>query len=214
MTGWIDTVLILLVLTNMFLLGSSRLGASTRAVAFQGVLLGILVLISHPEVQTLHAWMLALGSTALKSIVFPWLLTHSMRKARVQREIEPLLGYIPSLLAGMLMLVLSFWIAARLPARGPTASTLLVPVAFFCMSAGIILIVGRRKALTQVLGYLVLENGVFVLGTGLFTTQPLLFEMGVLLDVFFAVLVFGIAIFHISREFNHIDTDQMVALKD
>jgi hydrogenase-4 component E len=82
------------------------------------------------------------------------------------------------------------------------------------MLTGLVLLIGRKKALTQVIGYLVLENGIFAAGAALIIHQPLLVETGVLLDVFFAVFVFGIAIFHISREFNHIDTDQLAALKD
>jgi len=79
---------------------------------------------------------------------------------------------------------------------------------------GLLLIVSRRKAVTQVLGYLALENGIFVFGVGLARQATLLVEMGILLDVFVAVFVMGIAIFHISREFDHIDTDQLSLLKE
>jgi hydrogenase-4 component E len=75
-------------------------------------------------------------------------------------------------------------------------------------------IVSRKKALSQVMGYLVLENGIYLFGITLGREAPLLVEMGVSLDVFVAVFVMGIIIFHISREFDHIDVDQLASLKD
>ena len=79
---------------------------------------------------------------------------------------------------------------------------------------GLFLIVSRKTALMQVVGYLVLENGIYIFGMALAQEEPLLVEMGILLDVFVAVFVMGIAIFHISREFDHIDVDQLTSLKD
>jgi hydrogenase-4 component E len=78
----------------------------------------------------------------------------------------------------------------------------------------LLLIVSRRKAVTQTLGYLAMENGIYAFGLAFAVEEPLLVEMGVLLDVFVAVFVMGIAIHHISREFDHIDTDRLSALKD
>jgi len=214
MLDWLDTLLILLVLTNIFLFGSSRFSACIKTVALQGVLLGLLLLASHPGRVTGHLLMLAGASAALKSGIFPWLLNLSMRRAGVRREIEPFVGYIPSILAGLLLLGISFWIAGRLPLPAEAHSPLLLPVALFTMLSGLLMLIARRKALTQALGYLVLENGIFIFGATLVESQPMLFEMGVLLDVFFAVFVFGIAIFHISVEFNHLDTDRLASLKD
>jgi hydrogenase-4 component E len=82
------------------------------------------------------------------------------------------------------------------------------------MMVGLFLIVSRKKALTQVLGYLVIENGIYTIGMALAQEQPLLIEMGILLDVFVAVFVMGITLFRIGRDFDNIDTDQMATLKD
>ncbi len=87
-------------------------------------------------------------------------------------------------------------------------------MAIFSIFAGLFLIVSRKRALSQVLGFLVLENGVYTFGVGLAPQSSLLVEAGVLLDVFVAVFVMGITIFHINREFDHINTDQMSQLKD
>ena len=108
----------------------------------------------------------------------------------------------------------SFWIGQRLPLPSSMTSALLVPVALSSILIGLFLIVSRKKAVNQVLGFLVLENGIFTFGVGLVRELSLLVELGVLLDVFVAVFVMGIMIFHISREFDHLDTDQLSTLKE
>jgi len=79
---------------------------------------------------------------------------------------------------------------------------------------GFLLVVSRRKAVTQVLGFLMLENGVFVFGLLLSDIMPVMVEAGVLLDLFAAVFVMGIVLFHINREFSSLDTEKLSALKD
>jgi len=214
MKDWADPVLISIVLTSFVLVGASRLGTCVRVVALQGVLLGLLTLATRESAQSLRAPVLALASAGLKGVVFPWLLTRALRDAEVRREVEPLVGYRVSLLLVTLMLAASLWLGGRLPHPQAVTSPLVVPVAFFTILVGLFVIVSRTKALTQVLGYLVLENGVYAFGVGVVEGTPMLVELGVLLDLFVAVFVMGIMVFHIRREFDHIDTDQLTALSD
>jgi hydrogenase-4 component E len=142
------------------------------------------------------------------------MLFRALREAKVRREVEPFVGYTMSLLAAAVMLAVSLWVGARLPLPTSASSTLLLPVALFNILVGLFIIVSRRKALMQVLGYLVMENGIYAIGVALAHEAPLLVELGNLLDIFLAVFVMGIAIFHINREFDHIDTDRLATLKD
>jgi hydrogenase-4 component E len=209
-----NIILVLVVLTNLKLLGSSRLGASIRDVALQGVVLGLLPVVAHSQELSLRIAGLAAGAVVLKGMVFPWLLFRAVREAEVAREVEPYVGYVTSLLAGVLILGVSFWMCTRLPIPATIASPWLAPVALFSIFAGLFLIISRKRAVSQVLGFLVLENGVYTFGVGLSPQTPLLVEAGVLLDVFVAVFVMGITLFHINREFDHIDTDRLSTLKD
>jgi len=70
------------------------------------------------------------------------------------------------------------------------------------------------KAISQVIGYLILENGIYLFGAVFLGGQSLLVELAILLDIFVAVFVMGITIFHISRQFDHIDTQKLTELKD
>ncbi len=209
-----DAVLVLLVLTDLMLLGTSRLAALIRLAGLQGIVLGCLGLFVQADDLTLRGVLLAAGSTAIKAGVIPWLLARAMREAGASREPEPFVGYALSLLLGMLLLGGCVWIGSRLSVPGQGAGSLVVPAAFFSMGAGLLLIVSRRTALSQVVGYLVLENGVYTFGISLAREEPLLVEGGVLLDLLVAVFVMGIAIFHIRREFDHIEVDRLSTLRD
>ena len=208
-----DIIMIFLVLTNMMLLGLSRLGACIRIVALQGVALGFLPLILNDWNMEVHLVLFSIVIISLKGIVFPWMLNRTLRELATQREIEPFIGYGISIIAGTIALVMCMWLSSRLPFPEPLMSPLIVPVAFFTIMSGLFLIISRKKALTQVLGYLVLENGIYAFGVALVRQQPMLVELGILLDIFVAVFVMGIAIFHINREFDHIDTDQLSRLR-
>ena len=208
-----DLILVLVVLTNLKLLGSSRLGASIRVVAAQGVMLGLLPVLAHVHELSLHFAALAVGTVALKGVVFPWLLFRALREAEVTREVEPYVGYITSILVGLAALAASFWLGGRLPVSTVEPSSLLVPSALFSILAGLFLIVARKRAVNQVLGFLVLENGIYTFGVGIVAETPFLVELGVLLDAFVAVFVMGIAVYHINREFDHIEVDRLDRLK-
>jgi len=208
-----DLILVLVVLTNLKLLGSSRLGASIRVVAAQGVMLGLLPVLAHVHELSLHFAAMAVGTIALKGVVFPWLLFRALREAEVTREVEPYVGYISSILVGVMVLAASFWLGGRLPVTTAGVSSLLVPSALFSILAGLFLIVARKRAVNQVLGFLVLENGIYTFGVGVVAETPFLVELGVLLDAFVAVFVMGIAVYHINREFDHIEVDRLDRLK-
>jgi hydrogenase-4 component E len=215
MNNWIDFDLVLIVLTSLALLGSSRLGSCIRIVALQGVILSPLALLLGGEHGiTLRAAFLAVVTVVIKGAGFPWLLDRAVRDASARKEVDPFLGYNASILAGVLILAVSFRLSAQLPLPAESISSLVVPVAFFNILAGLLVIATRRKAVTQVLGYLVMENGIYVFGVGAASHQPLLVELGILLDVFAAVFVMGIVIFHIGRQFDHIDTDRLTNLRD
>ena len=209
-----DLVFILVVVIDLFLLASSRLGAAIRTVAIQGALLGTLPLLLLEERHSLgHALLLAGGALAIKGFFIPWLMFRAIREASIRREMEPIVGFVPSMVLGGIGVALAFAFASRLPLPSP-AHPFLVPTALSTVWAGLLLVVTRKKAVNQVLGFLVLENGVFVFGLLLSEIMPLMVEAGVLLDLFAAVFVMGIVMFHINREFSSLDTEKLSALRD
>ncbi|NUM34312.1 MAG: hydrogenase [Candidatus Brocadiae bacterium] len=213
----INIMMVVILLTNLLLLGSSRLGTCIPALGFQGILLGLMlpVLLLSPEGISIHTLILVLISIPLRGLLFPWILFRIVKKTNIRREIEPFISYPVSIFLGMLALVLAFWMSSRLAGTPiPSLHPLMLPVAFYTILVGLILIVSRKLAINQVLGYIVLENGMYVLGIAFAGEVHLLLELGVLMDVFVAVFVMSIAIYRISREFSHIDVNQLQNLKD
>ena len=130
-------------------------------------------------------------STAIKAGVLPWLLRRAVREANVQTEVEPLVGFTTSLLVGLGLLGVALHLAGRLPLPGNDGPAFLVPVALFTIMVGLFVIVSRVKAVMQALGYLAMENGIYAFGLAFAVEETLLVEMGMLLDVFVAVLCDG-----------------------
>ena len=207
-------LVILLVLANFQMLGTSRIAQCLRMVAVQALLLGVFPLLRQWGELTAEVIVVAAASTLLKAVVLPAMLGRAMRAAEVRREVEPMVGFTVSLLAGIALLAASVALGARLELPGPIASRFFVPVALFTILVGLFVVVTRRKAITQVIGYLAIENGIYAFGLATAVRAPLLVELGVLLDIFAAVFVMGIAILHIRREFDHIDTDRLTMLKE
>ena len=210
----VNLILVSALLLNFLVLGSSRLRACIRAVAVQGALLSALPPLLHQNGPGLHIMMLSAGMLALKGFLFPWLLVRTLREASMRTEIEPLIGFTASLLVGAAATVIAFILSSRLPSLPAIASPFLLPVAMATLLMSLVVLVSRTKALTQVLGYLMLENGIFLFGLTLVQSMPLLVELGVLLDLFTGIFVMGIVIYHINREFDHIDTYHLTTLKD
>jgi hydrogenase-4 component E len=212
MNTFADQLLVLVMLINFLLLGSSRMTVSIRAVALQGVVLGLLpVLINN---FSFHLLLISGGIILAKGVVIPWLLFGAMRRVQIKREIEPFIGYVPTLLLGAATTALAFVFAARLPLAPEHQGLLIIPSSIATLITGFLVLTTRRKAISQVTGYLILENGIFVFGLLLTEAMPMMVEAGALLDLIVGIFVMGIVINHISREFSSIDTTRLSALKE
>lgn len=212
MTDLSDLLLLLVVLTDFWVLGTTRLSSTIRAAAIQGALLAALPIALHPAFSV-HLIGLGLGTLIIKAIVLPGFLQRAIREASVRREVEPVIGFTASVCLGAIAVALSFAVAQRLPL--PEEQTaLLVPVALATVIVGLIVLTTRSKALTQVVGYLILENGIYVFGLSQAERVPFLVDVGVLLDVFVGVFIMGIVVFHINREFDSLSSARLTELKD
>jgi hydrogenase-4 component E len=137
-----------------------------------------------------------------------------MRYAEIKREEEPFLGYIPTLLLGALFTALSFGFAGKLPLLPEHQNYLFVPSSIATLMSGFLILTTRRKAISQVIGYLFLENGIFIFGLLLAGAMPVMVEVGALLDLLVGTFVMGIVLNHISREFSSLDTTRLTSLKE
>lgn len=212
MTALADQFLVLCLLINFAVLGTSRLNFSVRAVAMQGVLLGILPALVHPF--SWHLAFIVVSIILVKGALIPILIVRAIRRAGIEREFQPFVGYIPSLVLGALFTALAFAFAAKLPLAPEHEGLLVVPAAIATLMCGFLVLMGRKKAISQVLGYLLMENGIFLFGLLLADAMPVMVEAGALLDLLVGIFVMGIVINQISREFSSIDTSRLSALRE
>jgi hydrogenase-4 component E len=198
---------------NLLALGSSRLPTIIGAMAVQGVTLGLMPLVIEPRIN----WNIALfvmATVAGKGLVIPGLLRRAMRAAHIDREIEPFIGFVPSLLLGAGGTIATLALARMLPLLPEHVGSLFLPGAAASVFTGFVLLIGRAKAISQVCGYLILENGIYLFGLLLIHAMPLLVEAGILLDLTVAVFVIGIIVDHIQRAFDSLDTRKLTALRE
>ncbi|MCC7387061.1 MAG: hydrogenase [Deltaproteobacteria bacterium] len=213
MSSAVDPLLVLVLMSNFLLLGTTRLRSAINASAMQGVLLGLLTVFVHPELS-MRAITVGAIAIAIKALLIPQMLHRALREAAIRREIEPYISYVTSLILGAVATGAAVLFADRLPLAPEHQGLLLVPASLATVLTGFLILTTRRKAITQVVGYLVLENGIFIMGLTLHEAMPSLVEVGVLLDLLVAIFVIGIVINHISREFASLDVARLDTLKE
>jgi hydrogenase-4 component E len=210
----VDVALVMIVLLDLVALGATRMESCIRTVAFQGAVLAVVPPLIEKDDLSIRVLFLAVIAFAVKAVIIPSLLYRALHNLRINREVEPFIGFLTSLALGALAVAIAFLFSSGLPLPSNVRGGMLVPTSLSTALIGAILLVSRRKAITQVVGYLVIENGVFLLGLLLHKTMPGVVEAGALLDIFVGVFVMGIVIFQIGREFASIDTQHLSALKE
>ncbi|MFA5162527.1 MAG: hypothetical protein WC421_09795 [Elusimicrobiales bacterium] len=202
-----DFLIVSLMLSSVALCATGRIRSLVRIAVFQGLILGLLAVSRQFTAQTAA---LALATVAVKAVIFPYILMRAVEKAGAVLEPRPYVGYNPSIAVCMAMLGISAWIARKFSPQAPLAAA----GAFFTMFAGLFVIISRRTAFSQVIGYLALEGGIYSFGLSLSGDTPAAVELGLLLDLFAAVFIMGIMVYRISDEFDHADMEKISFLKD
>lgn len=198
---------------NLLALGSSRVPTLILAMSVQGMALGAMPLLmeEHPDWRVM---LVAAATVAGKGFVIPTLLRRAMRAAHIDREVEPFIGFVPSLLLGAGGTIAAVALARWLPLLPEHSGSLLVPGSLASVFTGFVLLIGRSKAISQVCGYLILENGIYLFGLLLIHSTPLLVEAGILLDVTVGVFIIGIIVDRIQRAFDSLDTRKLTVLRE
>ena len=213
MSPAVDPILVLILMLNFLLLGTSRLRTAITASAAQGALLGVLTVVVHGA-PALRPIVVGAAAIAIKGVLIPGMLHRALRDAAIRKEIEPYVSFVTSLVLGAVATGASVLFADRLPLAPEHHGSLLVPASLATVLVGFVILATRKKAITQVVGYLVLENGIFVMGLTLHEAMPSLVEVGILLDLLVAIFVLGIVINHINREFASLDVARLDSLKE
>ena len=207
-----SSLIVLVMLLNFYCIGTSRIRALIQGVSFQGVLLGLMPLIVHEHIGVMTVLM-SLLTVAIKGVMIPIMLLHALRELTIKREVEPFVGFVTTLVLAAVGTALAVAYAQNLPLATPGAH-LVVAASLATVFSGFLILITRLKAITQIVGYLLLENGVFIFGMLLVEAVPFLVEVGILLDLVVGIFVMGIMVNHISREFPSDSTERLSMLKE
>lgn len=210
----LQALLGLLIITNFAILGAERHRLCIRLIAFQGLVLGLLPFIISGSERDMHFMLTGGFFLFVKAVVLPLLLRRTYMRLPTQGSRDPYIGYPLCVLLGVSGLVLSIWLASQLDEAANPLLAMVFPVGLATVIAGLLLIVTRREILAQVFGYLVLENGIYLMGLPTAQQDMVWIELSVLLDILVAAFVMGIAIHHINRAFASSDVERIASLRD
>lgn len=213
----IDVILVVILLSVLLSLASSRMMALVKNMALQGAMVSIAPLFLDPQSRLGNEGILYFQLMLLiKAAIIPGLLYLAVTRVAIKREVEPIIGYHASLAVGLGLILLSATITRRLGLALSGDSSLLLITAITTLGGGLFLMMSRTKAITQVIGYLMLENGIYLVGTALTKHAHNLYlvEFGVLLDLLVGVMIMGIILHNINRTFDDVDTAYLGQLKD
>jgi len=202
MTSWIDVSCILAVFLALTILATNRIVGMIKIFALQSFLLSLVPLFLHADAISGRDILLSGGTMVLKAVLVPTILFWAIRHISMRSEIKPIIGLGTSILCGAALIAVAFWVSLSLRLPGKLLSSLVLPCSLATMLLGFMTMVTRTRAITQVLGYLVIENGIFLFAISLYDAMPVLIEMGILLDIFVAVFIMAIVLNHINEEFE------------
>jgi hydrogenase-4 component E len=212
-----DAIPVLILLSVLISLEPNRMITLGKIMGLQGVMVSLvpLFLEQHQDIGSGGIIFFQI-MILIKGLLIPGLLYFAVQRVAIKREVEPLIGYHASLFFGLMMILVSLFITEKLQLTLPGGHSLLLITAITTLGAGLFLMMSRTKAITQVIGYLMLENGIYLVGTAL-TKQShtrYVVEFGVLLDVLVGVMIMGIILHNINRAFDDVDTALLGRLKD
>jgi len=213
MTHPVDTVLSIVLLSILLSFGSSRLPVLIRVIGFQGIVVSIVpLLIGHNLSASGIAFNLV--TLLIRGIVIPLSIYLAIKKVAIRREVEPIFGQHASMLAWLGLIAAAAFIGDRFNLPAISNHVLLMPTAIALLAGGMFVLMGHRNAIAMVLGYIMMENGIYLVGTTFSTSVHHIVEFGILLDVLAGVMIMAVILQNIKQQFDGVDTSLLRTLKE
>jgi hydrogenase-4 component E len=208
----IDVLLITFIITLFYIAIANRMLTYLKVLALQGVLLFVVVFLQLNEIDPINLALILLETIVFKSVAVPLFMAYVLKRNHITREAEPFLPNFISLIITTLIVVITILLANNV--KDTHLDKIFFVVALSSLFTGLYFIATRRKIITHVIGYLIIENGVFVLSLAVGNEMPMLVNLGIMLDIFASVLILGIFLNKIGDVFKDVDVDQLSSLKD
>ena len=207
-----NVLLIMFTISLLYLGIAHRLLTYIKILAFQGVILFGIAFLELIQINALNLAFVLLETIVVKAIAVPLFLNYVMKRNRITRDADPFLPNFISLIIITFIIVITFILSSTI--TDSKISKIYFVIAISTLFTGLYIIVTRHKIITHVMGYLVIENGVFILSIAVGNEMPMLVNLGILLDIFASVFLLGIFVNRIGDVLKDVDVDQLKNLRD
>jgi hydrogenase-4 component E len=207
-----NVLLIIFIISLLYVSIANRIITYVRVLALQGFILFGVTLLQLKDIQTWNLVLILLETIVFKAVAVPVFLSYLISRNKITRETEPYLPHFISLIIITLIVVITVLLANSIEDKH--LDKIFFIVSLSTLFTGLYFIASRKKIITHVMGYLMIENGVFVLSLAVGNEMPNLVNLGIMLDVFASVLILGIFLNKIGDVFKAVDVDQLSNLKD
>lgn len=208
----LHVLLIIFLITLFYVAIANRMTTYINVLAMQGILLFCVAFLELKHINTVNLILILLETIVFKSIAVPVFLKYVLKRNHITREAEPYLPNFVSLIITTVIVVTTILLSNTM--EESYLDKMFFVVALSTLFTGLYFIATRRKIITHVMGYLIIENGVFVLSLAVGNEMPMLVNLGIMLDIFASVLILGIFLNKIGDVFKDIDVNQLTNLKD
>jgi hydrogenase-4 component E len=198
----------------ILLIVRARLEGQVRVFALQSFVLALLSMLIALYTGSLELLGVGVALAIVKVVIIPRVLNRAVAKIGLERVAAPYLGTAPALMICGLLTIMAFYVMTPIAASNPLPTADAIPLAFAGVFIGFFIMVNRRRAVTQILGFLMLENAIFLLALLATYGVPFIVEMGVFLDVLVAVLIMEVFVYRIKDNFDSIDVGELGKLKE
>lgn len=209
-----DILLVLFGLSLLFASITNMLTSIVRILVIQGILLFVLTILKTNEMNMWEFAFVALETIVFKAVLIPWFIVDTINKNGIKREVEPSVSNFFSLGSMTAIFAFAFFIALWSGKSSPNVYPLHFGVAFAAILKGLFIIIANKKLITHLMGYLIMENGIFMLSLSIGSEMPHIVSLGVSLDILLSILIAVLFINKISNSFEDVDSDELSILKD
>lgn len=201
-------------LTAFGMLVQRRIYGLVNLFAWQGIFLSINTAVVGFVAEKHHLYISSVLTLGLKVILLPYILHVLIRRLKLHKEVEIVVNIPMTMLMGITLVIFSYHLTAPVRELSTLVTRSTLAVALATVMIGLLMMITRKHAVTQIIGFLAMENGLFFAATSATYGMPLVVELGVALDILIAAFIFGIFFFHISTTFDSLDVEQMARLKE
>lgn len=204
----------IVLLTAFGMLVQRRVYGLIHLFAWQGLFLSINTAIIGYVSNRHHLYISSILTLSLKVILLPYILHVLIIRLKIRKEVETIVNIPSTMFIGIALVIFSYHLTSSVTEHSTLITRSTLAVALATVMIGLLMMITRRHAVTQIIGFLALENGLFFAATSATYGMPLVVELGVALDVLIAAFIFGIFFFHIHTTFDSLDVEQMARLKE